>query len=39
MPEFIKEKYIVIMNHSIYSYDKFKNMNSVHGIINGKLIW
>jgi hypothetical protein len=39
-PETISEKCIVIMNHSICSYEKFKkNMNSVHGIINGDLKW
>lgn len=37
-PELITDKYIVIMNHSIYPYDKFKK-NSVHGIINGEKIW
>lgn len=41
IPE-IDDKYIVIMNHSIYPYEKFKNKNSVygiHGIINGELKW
>jgi hypothetical protein len=39
-PETISDECIVIMNHSICSYEKFKkNMNSVHGIIDGVLKW
>ena len=39
-PESISDKCIVLMNHSIHPYDKFKKYtNSVHGIINGELKW
>lgn len=39
-PCMIRERCIFIMNHSIHSYDKFKRyMRSVHGLINGEMIW
>lgn len=37
MTDLIEDECIVIMNHSIYSYEKF--MNTTHGIINGELKW
>lgn len=39
-PEIIKEKCIMIMNHSLYrDLDRFKNDNIIHAIVDGEQKW
>jgi len=35
----IQEKHIFIINHSLYSPDKFNSETNVHSIKNGELLW